>query len=159
MKLYYDKPETLSAAIPGERRGIVNREILFRGKRIDTGEWAEGFYCGGNERKTLRPCIFVYIPDRQSYDCQDIIPETLGQYTGLYDKNNVRIFENDIVIIGGNKSFPTMIEFLSGSWQCVRKYTDKGREKEYSYLHRLEYDNPNKYEVIGNRFDNPDLLN
>lgn len=46
----------------------------------------------------------------------------------------------------------------SGSWQCVRKYTDKGRENEYSYLHRLEYDNPNKYEVIGNVFDNPELL-
>lgn len=139
------------------------REILFRGKRADTGEWIYGdlrqdkdldtAYIGGWDYFTAD-----YALQREPFE-YPVSPETVSQFTGLYDKNGVRIFENDIVIIGGNKSFPTMIEFLSGSWQCVRKYTDKGREKEYSYLHRLEYDNPNQYEVIGNRFDNPDLLN
>ena len=149
------------------------REILFRGKKpveyynmIDNsgGKWVEGYLIALHDGQS--PAIqseIKIVPDyvgaRIDSKIFCVIPETVSQFTGLYDKNGVRIWENDIVIIGGNKSFPTVIEFLSGSWQCVRKYTNKGREKEYSYLHRLEYDNPNKYEVIGNRFDNPELLN
>ena len=149
------------------------REILFRGKKpveyynmIDNsgGKWVEGYLIALHDGQS--PAIqseIKIVPDyvgaRIDSKIFCVIPETVSQFTGLYDKNGVRIWENDIVIIGGNKSFPTVVEFLSGSWQCVRKYTDKGRENEYSYLHRLEYDNPNKYEVIGNRFDNPDLLN
>ena len=160
MKLYYDKPETLSAAIPGERRGIVNREILFRGKRIDTGEWAEGFYCGGNERKTLRPCIFVYIPDRQSYDCQDIIPETLGQYTGLYDKNGVRIFENDIVRYTDLAFNPNIGRFENMIFTSAVTYNlDNGCFSPFEPDTFESYIRAENVEVIGNRFDNPDLLN
>lgn len=139
------------------------RGILFRGKRADTGEWIYGdlrqdedletTYIGGWDYFTAD-----YALQREPFE-YPVSPETVSQFTGLYDKNGVRIWENDIVIIGGNKSFPTVVEFSSGSWQCVRKYTDKGRENEYSYLHRLEYDNPNQYEVIGNVFDNPELLN
>ena len=150
----------------------MNRKILFRGKKpveyynmIDNsgGKWVEGYLIALHDGQS--PAIqseIKIVPDyvgaRIDSKIFCVIPETVSQFTGLYDKNGVRIFENDIVIIGGNKSFPTMIEFLSGSWQCVRKYTDKGRENEDSYLHRLEYDNPNQYEVIGNRFDNPELL-
>ena len=150
----------------------MNREILFRGKKpveyynmIDNsgGKWVEGYLIALHDGQS--PAIqseIKIVPDyvgaRIDSKIFCVIPETVSQFTGLYDKNGVRIWENDIVIIGGNKSFPTVVEFLSGSWQCVRKYTDKGRENEYSYLHRLEYDNPNKYEVIGNRFDNPELL-
>ena len=130
----------------------MNRVILFRGKDAIYREWIYG------DLLTYASCTQIWQDSDSGKFPASVIPETVGQYTGLYDKNGVRIFENDIVIIGGNKSFPTMIEFLSGSWQCVRKYTDKGRENEYSYLHRLEYDNPNQYEVIGNRFDNPELL-
>ena len=146
MKLYYDKPETLSAAISGERRDIVNREILFRGKSFGTAEWVEGFYCGGNERKTLRPCIFVYRPDRQSYDCQDIIPETVGQFTGMKDKNGRRIFEGDIILPHGYKpeACPVFYEdfcFQIDSNICVLCVADE-----------------EDIEVIGNIYDNPDLL-
>ena len=156
MKLYYDKPESLSAAIYGERRGIVNREILFRGKRIDTGEWAEGFYCGGNERKTLRPCIFVYIPDRQSYDCQDIIPETVGQYTGLKDIHGVKIFEGDIIKQYEKTQFGDPVsDFGLVKWdnkECMLFRTSTRIGKERLVTSR------DIYEVIGNIHDNPDLL-
>lgn len=132
------------------------REIIFRGKRIGDGKWIEGDLI----KRVNYDDVTYYIGfiEMTSLSKAQVIPETVSQFTGLYDKNGVRIWENDIVIIGDNKSFPTMIEFLSGSWQCVRKYTDKGRENEYSYLHRLEYDNPNQYEVIGNIHDNADLL-
>ena len=149
----------------------MNREILFRGKKpveyynmIDNsgGKWVEGYLIALHDSQS--PAIqseIKIVPDyvgaRIDSKIFCVIPETVSQFTGLYDKNGVRIFENDIVIIGGANR-PTVVEFSSGSWQCVKKYTNKGREKEYSYLHRLEYDNPNKYEVIGNRFDNPELL-
>ena len=156
MKLYYSKPETLSAAISGERRGIVNREILFRGKRIDTGEWAEGFYCGGNERKTLRPCIFVYIPDRQSYDCQDIIPETVGQYTGLKDIHGVKIFEGDIIKQYEKTQFGDPVsDFGLVKWdnkECMLFRTSTRIGKDRLVTSR------DIYEVVGNIHDNPDLL-
>lgn len=156
MKLYYDMPETLSAAISGERRGIVNREILFRGKRDDTGEWAEGFYCGGNERKTLRPCIFVYIPDRQSYDCQDIIPETVGQYTGLKDIHGVKIFEGDIIKQYEKTQFGDPVsDFGLVKWdnkECMLFRTSTRIGKERLVTSR------DIYEVVGNIYDNPDLL-
>lgn len=136
------------------------REILFKAKRTDTDAWIEGNYLNDEGIAYISGFIYnntIFGFEKIPFKCQ-VIPETVSQFTGLYDKNGVRIFENDIVVIGGNKSSPTMIEFLSGSWQCVRKYTDKGRENEYRYLHRLEYNNPNKYEAIGNKFDNPELL-
>ena len=153
---FYDKPETLSAAISGERRGIVNREILFRGKCRYTGKWVEGFYCGGNERKTLSPCIFVYIPDRQSYDCQDIIPETVGQYTGLKDIHGVKIFEGDIIKQYEKTQFGDPVsDFGLIKWdnkECMLFRTSTRIGKDRLVTSR------DIYEVVGNIYDNPELL-
>lgn len=129
------------------------REILFRGKRTDNGEWVEGsliqrdlgcFIVDESNRQSLRYCSeFVF-----AFDCLLVKSETVGQYTGLTDKNGKKIFEGDII-----KDCYGRIE------QC---YYNKARYRLVfdgtHYTRELEFANEVEYEVIGNIHDNPELL-
>lgn len=126
------------------------REILFRAKRIDNGEWVEGYpviYPSGKV-EIFKECGE---PPDILLRC-NIDPETICQYTGLKDKNDNRIWENDIVKIENSMDEGIgNVEFYDGMW-----YVDG--EPSNSLYDIIEYDDDAGVEIIGNIFDNPELL-
>ena len=152
MKLYYSKPETLSAAISGERRGIVNREILFRGKRADTKEWIYGDVQQNVDAVKIREQEQSIQRIAKSFV---VIPETVGQYTGLFDKNGRKIFEGDIIEAHFDELFPDLATTLVVVWS---DYGWFGRDMEGNVDSLEQKWVSDFFEIIGNIHDNPDLL-
>ena len=93
------------------------REILFRGKRVDNGEWITGYYIKANHHwhsQGIHEDWFVVDTIQNGGWCNvrgkyAIIPETIGQYTGLTDKNGTKIFENGYMIID-NKTYKVIFD-------------------------------------------------
>ena len=139
------------------------REIIFRGKRIDTGEWVYGDLIENQGRYYIYYATSDTTLENEDNSiivlAEEVDLDSVGQYTGLKDRNGKEIYEGDIVkaplldpIFGDILSDPfdnAAISFHNGSF-VVAYY--KGRHK--IYLQDL-YD---KIEIIGNRWDNPELL-
>lgn len=126
------------------------REILFRGKRTNDGKWIEGSLC--TTLPSDAECYTIsYFDEGIYYTEEDVIPDTVGQYTGLTDKNGKKIFEGDImpvyeqgmeyyykVVYNGDCFMLAMLDSEQGSYPLSVKNTIS--------------------EIIGNIHDNPELL-
>lgn len=124
------------------------REILFRGKSVKTGKWKYGFYVFiASTHYIVQPDACVGYDDIT--DTYEVIPETVGQFTGLLDMNGKKIFEGDFVDRHGNGCGFNPIEevkYKGGGfspiavpgWECIPE--------------------ADEVEVLGNIHDNPELL-
>jgi uncharacterized phage protein (TIGR01671 family) len=136
------------------------REILFRGKRCDNGEWAQGYYIRAEHHWHKHGIHKDWITLGASanggwfalHNKYAVKAETVGQFTGLTDKNGKKVFEGDIVVFRTRTStfkplyvrwYAETAQFLVTTNDCVRSYP---------------MDRSWEYEVIGNIHDNPELL-
>ena len=129
------------------------REILFRGKRVDNGEWVYGFYSPVNLPIFGNQGHFI---NENGFRAVEVIPETVGQYTGLTDKNGKKIFEGDIMIFckEAGATYPFEIRWDGIGWKMFT--ADGNRIKDAFESGEIRY--MQKCEVIGNIHDNPELL-
>lgn len=150
------------------------REILFKAKRLDNGEWVEGGIKYEKVGEYLTGVLIIEYLGNSVWENHRVDPKTVCQYTGLKDKNGKKIWEGDIVRFEGYGYMPEVeigevvfsrgcfgVEYLSKLYKALghndksfhrigktSKWRDMGASGIITYT----------YEVIGNKFDNPELL-
>lgn len=131
------------------------RDIEFRGKRTDNGEWVYGYVCRygwtGKENTYI-------VPDYASalYSLE-VDPDTVGQYTGLKDKNGTKIFEGDIIYAVSNFDAANMVVVYDPAEFRLVPCEDYKTYKPGRGFKCLCYESF-YMEVVGNIYDNPELL-
>ena len=142
----------------------MNRELKFRGKRIDNGEWVYGGYhkhikrtprIMGNDYVKEEDIVYLIIQSGFSdwnmpkpIDCFEVDPATVGQFTGLHDRDGKEIYEGDIA-----KYSPINAYFNRNSVNVVEWGKRRG-----GFILNHKYAIPSDCEVLGNIYDNPDLI-
>lgn len=126
---------------------ITMREILFRGKRVDNGEWIQGYPCRygwiGKEKDYI-------IPDYASaLYTAEIDPETVGQYTGLTDMNGRKIFEGDIVWDNYDEDYGK-VEWDNDTARFIITCSTSTVNSDNTCGEELE--------IVGNVYDNPEMM-
>lgn len=139
------------------------REYLFRGKRVDNGEWVYGSYSFAPRRKGAFGQTISdldrerhYIVSRTNYEYWEVCPETVGQYIGLTDKNGKKIFEGDII-----KDKEVWRIYMIGYNEDLMKYAFLYYHKELKNIYCggfVSKTDGKSIEVIGNIHDNFELL-
>ena len=140
------------------------RKILFRGKRLQGGEWVEGYFFKSDINKKEREsgkATIIFTPDCDTFimvpECHNsfmVVSDTVGQYTGLLDKNGKRIFEGDIAkVLQGKDKDIAYVGFENGAFMLYPKTGNIYERTLWEYWYN-DWD----VEVVGNITDNPELL-
>lgn len=130
----------------------MSRQLKFRGKRIDNGEWVYGYYALVNDSFYNNESVIIANitgGEINEVEVYKVIPETVGQYTGLKDVNGKEIYERDMVLDGRTKGY---IEFLQQEmgYVVVWGYSDSRighRSRKSGYFQ------DKSLEVIGTIYD------
>ncbi len=139
------------------------REILFRGKRTDNGEWVYGDLLQRDEGRKIKAIMPPY-PAKKGIVVKE---DSIGQYTGLTDKNGTQIFEGDIFIDKEDEVI-SVVKFRNGMF-CLVDYGIKGALMPYGYdesaggfgecdCQPMDNYNIDEMQIDGNIHDNPELL-
>lgn len=125
------------------------REILFRGKRVGNGEWIfgslidDGGDCHIAEKEDIQKAFLVY-------------PESVGQFTGMRDTSGQKVFEGDIIVPTKPSNIPPLeVVFDVAEGQFAVRECRKYYHGTLATFGRIT---DNHYKVIGNMWDNPELL-
>ena len=133
----------------------MKREIKFRGKSTDTGKWVYGFlsffYTAGRDENGLILTDKARIYSPEDGCCYDVWAETVGEFTGLYDKNGKGIYEGDILLMGEDDV--CMIYNEVGIKDGCFGYIEEVNGELIPFCHFNV-----KEEIAGNIYDSPELI-
>ena len=131
------------------------REILFRGKRVDNGEWIQGDIVQFPVHGVVR-----IVEQEPSYKDAEVDSDTVGQYTGLTDKNGKKIFEGDILKIYPDcdycEDYSISTVYSYNGVLCVDYRGDDFDSTALGFINDVNDDAD--FEIIGNIYDNPELV-
>lgn len=142
------------------------KEILFKAKRTDNGEWIEGYLFDdgmlGEKRMFIGELVIAPYegPIRGKWTViangfDEVDPDTICQFTGLCDKNGKKIWENDILMAHLDESYPEDATYETVEWNINGWGTRENGSMDREYLDKFDLEH---FEVIGNIFDNKELL-
>ena len=136
----------------------MNDRYLYRAKRTDNGEWVEGHYITNEKDPNHAYIGYLFgVVDGMVHDTDivEVIPSTICQCTGLKDKNGKLIWENDILVGYLDDMYPENATYAQVIWDKNGFYTKEQYSDDISLMD--EFDEKH-FEVCGNIFDNPELL-
>lgn len=133
------------------------REIVFRGKDINNKGWVYGALVQQQDDPLREKTLIISYSNYQYGDFSEAVihevdPETVGQYTGFVDKNGKKIFEGDIVSIYNSKAFLFAVAWNDNHY-ILKCTTNSVSDKILNVI-----ESPEDVKVVGNIYDNPELI-
>ena len=145
----------------------MNRQIEFRGKRVDNGEWVYGWLIRGQKKDR----IWYIVADILTSQLVPVDPATIGQFTGLLDKNGKKIFEGDIVVKDGyiwfdddKPNYRGTVEWVFSQWQVIAHCVNPNKRGISNGANfpinddGIDDGQKTDWQVIGSIHNNPELI-